>query len=224
MKAKIKEKHVSRNLRQSGWSIPKIATKLGVSESSVSLWVRDIRLTDAQKKKLDERSRSGWREKWKKQWRDKRLCYQEYGRKLAKQNDRLHMAGCLLYWAEGAKSRNTVAFANSDVNMTQLFVKFLQKCYGVKKSEITININCYLDHGLSMGEIEKWWLNKLRLSSLSLRKGTVAKPRSKPRSHRKNKLKYGICTIRVNQTKIVQSIFGAIQEYGAFKDNKWLDC
>lgn len=36
----------------------------------------------------------------------------------------LHLAGCMLYWAEGAKSRNTIEFANSDPNMVRLFCRF----------------------------------------------------------------------------------------------------
>ena len=31
------------------------------------------------------------------------------------------MAGCLLYWAEGSKDRNTMHFANSDINLVRFF-------------------------------------------------------------------------------------------------------
>lgn len=130
------------------------------------------------------------------------------------------MAGCMLYWAEGRKSRNTVSFANSDVNMLRLFVMFLKKCHQVKATEITMRVNCHLDHGLSLNKIEDWWLKKLGLPVTSLRKGTVV---VKP-GLRTTRLKYGVCTIDVNKTEIVQSIFGAIQEYGGFQDDGWLDC
>ena len=143
---------------------------------------------------------------------------------MARQNDRLHLIGCMLYWAEGSKERNSAGFANSDVNMTKLFVKFLRKCYHLKAADITVKVNCYLDHGLSLSEVENWWLKKLNLPSTSLRKGTVAKPRGKPRTLRKRKLKYGVCTVKVNKSEIVQSIFGAIQEYSWFKNDGWLDC
>jgi hypothetical protein len=38
-----------------------------------------------------------------------------------------------------------------------------------------------------------------------------------------NKLPYGTCRIVVSQTRVVQSIFGAIQEYAGFRRNDWLD-
>ena len=37
------------------------------------------------------------------------------------------MAGCMLYWAEGAKERNVVKFANSDAAMVRFFVRFLRE-------------------------------------------------------------------------------------------------
>jgi hypothetical protein len=33
----------------------------------------------------------------------------------------------------------------------------------------------------------------------------------------------GVCTIRVNSTRVVQHIFGAIQEYGGLDEPAWLD-
>jgi hypothetical protein len=40
---------------------------------------------------------------------------------------------------------------------------------------------------------------------------------------RKNKLPYGTCRVVVHRTRVVQSIFGAIQEYGGFSRREWLD-
>ncbi|MDX6388017.1 MAG: hypothetical protein QOD85_1819, partial [Gaiellaceae bacterium] len=40
---------------------------------------------------------------------------------------------------------------------------------------------------------------------------------------RKNKLPYGTCRVVVSKTTVVQSIFGAIQEYVGFDRESWLD-
>lgn len=40
---------------------------------------------------------------------------------------------------------------------------------------------------------------------------------------RRNKLPYGTCGLVVCDTRIVQSIYGAIQEYGGFTRLSWLD-
>jgi hypothetical protein len=220
MEAKTKERQEARKLRRGGWSFSRILSKVSASKSSISAWVRDIKLTDSQKTKLMKDGATVWGEKWREKWRNKRRSYQEAGKQQAKQGDLLHMAGCMLYWAEGSKCRNSVRFVNSDINMMRLFVMFLRRCYQVKASEITLKVSCYLDHGLSLRNIENWWLKELGLANASLRKGTVVKPRKK---HKRKKLKYGVCTVRVNKTEIIQSIYGAIQEYGGFQDNRWLD-
>jgi hypothetical protein len=42
---------------------------------------------------------------------------------------------------------------------------------------------------------------------------------------RRNKLPYGVCSIRVRRsTRILQHIYGAIQEYAGFDEPRWLDC
>ncbi len=51
-KEKKDEKREARELRKEGASIKKIASKLNVARSSVSIWVRDIILTDIQKEIL----------------------------------------------------------------------------------------------------------------------------------------------------------------------------
>jgi hypothetical protein len=117
----------------------RIAAELGVSVSTVHSWTRGIKLTPEQR----ERNLRGPRgpqnplhiarrtETWRRKHRDKRLAYQEEGRSRAREMDPLHMAGCMLYWAEGAKERNHLMIANSDVAMLQFFMRFLRESLGV---------------------------------------------------------------------------------------------
>ena len=39
---------------------------------------------------------------------------------------------------------------------------------------------------------------------------------------KKDKLPYGVCTLRFAQHRIVQHIYGAIQEYAGFDEPRWL--
>jgi predicted transcriptional regulator len=50
---KHEERLAARKLRSEGCSIKAICRQLGVAQSSVSNWVRDIELTPLQKAKLD---------------------------------------------------------------------------------------------------------------------------------------------------------------------------
>lgn len=128
----------------------------------------------------------------------------------------------MLYWADGAKSRNTIEFANSDPNMVRLFCRFLRECLGVPDERIRVRLNVYTRNGMSLQEIEDHWLGTLDLPGSCLR-GHVLNHTPTSSSGRKRTLPYSVCTIRVHSTRLVQHIFGAIQEYGGFEELRWLD-
>lgn len=223
----------ARELREEGWSIRKIATTLNVSKGSVSLWVRDIVLTDAQKEELiSSKYQSGnglkvWEIGSKanqKKCRNLRLAHQNKGRLKAKEADNDHQAMCMLYWAEGTKSRNSCSFANSDVDMLRYFLRMLKKYFSLKDSEISLKMHVHLDNGFDLEEIEKFWLKELDLPVSCLRKSYIdTRQRKSGKNSRKNVLYNGVCTIQIGRTDIVQHIYGAIQEYCKFENHKWLD-
>src|SRR6476469_5582310 len=109
---KVKEREEARRLRrEEGMSMKAIARELGVSVGSVSLWTRDIELTEEQIDLLTSRNgRFGAQARGHRQRsenaRIKRLRAQMEGRMMARRGDPLHRAGCMLYWGEGSKARN----------------------------------------------------------------------------------------------------------------------
>jgi hypothetical protein len=57
-----------------------------------------------------------------------------------------------------------------------------------------------------------------------LRKHTLNHLPTSSSGGKKNKLPYGVCALRVlRSTRIVQHIYGAIQEYAGFEEPRWLD-
>src|SRR5207249_8774107 len=56
---KTKERLRARELRAQGWSVKEIERYLGVSRSSVSLWVRNVAIGPAERRRLIERVRLG---------------------------------------------------------------------------------------------------------------------------------------------------------------------
>ena len=130
----------------------------------------------------------------------------------------------MLYWAEGAKSRNTVCLANSDPQLVRYFCDFLRHSFGVPDTDFTLRLHLYLGNGLSLEEVEEHWLELLRPPRTALRKHAVNPLPTSSSGRKKNKLPYGVCTIRVaRSTAIVQHIYGAIQEYSGFDQPDWLD-
>lgn len=130
----------------------------------------------------------------------------------------------MLYWADGAKARNTLALANSDLNMVRLFCRFLRGCFQVTNDQITLRLNVYTGNGLSLREIEDRWLSALDLPRSCLRGHTLNHTPTSSSGKKKNRLPYGVAQIRVlRSTHLVQHVLGAIQEYGRFDEPAWLD-
>jgi hypothetical protein len=129
----------------------------------------------------------------------------------------------MLYWAEGAKSRNQVRFSNSDAEMVRLFVRFLREYFAVRDDEIRLTCNLFADHLERQEEREQFWLDTAGLPATCLRKSTVNTYSKYSKKKRCNKLPHGTCQVTVSRTRVVQSIYGAIQEYGGFERREWLD-
>ena len=129
----------------------------------------------------------------------------------------------MLYWAEGAKGRNAVKFANSDPQMVWFFRRFLTEALGVGVGKIAMRLNVYTTNGLTIEEIERYWLQLLELPDSSVRKHTLNHLPTSSSGKAKNKLPFGVCTLSVHSSRVVQHIYGAIQEYGGFEEPAWLD-
>jgi hypothetical protein len=129
----------------------------------------------------------------------------------------------MLFWAEGSRRRNTVVFTNSDPEMVRYFVAFLRSSYGVQDDAFSVNCNLFADHVERQHEIEQFWLDTLGLPRSSLRKSTVNVYSKHSQKKRRNKLPYGTVRVCVHSTRVVQSIYGSIQEYAGFERPEWLD-
>jgi hypothetical protein len=227
-RVKTKERIRARELRQvEGRSVREIQEILGVSPSSVSLWVRDIELSPEQHAALHARNpayngqRAGTEAKIAK-YRAIRARYQRDGRSLVQGNPDF-AAGCMLYWAEGRKTRNSAQMTNSDPEVLRFFAKFLRRYFAVPDEQFSVRCNLFADHLARQQEVEWFWLDTLSLQHSCLRKSIVNVYSKHSQKKRRNMLPYGTCQVSVHRTQIVQTIFGAIQEYGGFDRPEWLD-
>jgi len=62
-------------------------------------------------------------------------------------------------------------------------------------------------------QIQHWWLDRLRLPTGCLRKAIGNRPSLASRKRKGHVLPYGTARLSIHSTSIVQSIYGAIQEY-----------
>jgi hypothetical protein len=222
---KTEERVRARELRTLGWSIGEIERELKVARSSVSNWVRDVPLSAEARDRLLVRAGTGPLTSAARSTataRARRLGYQAEGRALARDRSRMYAAGCVLYWAEGAKGRNTVKLTNSDPEVLAFFADFLRREFDVPDPKMRVYCNLFADHLEKQSAIEDFWLAKLRLPRLCLCKTIVNTYSKYSQKKRSNKLPYGTTALVVHSTQIVQTIYGSIQEYGGFERPEWL--
>lgn len=219
---KAKEKAEAIKLRKSGLSVRQIAGVLDVSQGSVHLWTNNIELSEEDKKRLACRGNKNAVPIIKEKAMRKRELYQESGKLMAKCMDPLHIMGTMLYWGEGTKSRNVIEFTNSDPNMMKLFVDFLQSCLKIGSKDIFVTVNCHAETEEAVASAEEFWLKVTKVPRKNLKKTQINKSSKCSKKKRGNTLPFGTCRIRVYNTELVQGIYGAIQEYGGFKNEQWL--
>jgi predicted transcriptional regulator len=215
---KFEKRQKARELRIGGKSVPNIAKELGVAKSSVSMWVRDIQLTEEQRKNFGTNQGKhllAFSQERKISSLKLRQKYQEDGRKRAAEHDLLHCMGCMLFWAEGTKDKNTITFTNSDVHMLRIFLRFLRECFHVTNNQITVRINCFIKHEADWESVKLYWKNELGIDESMFRK-----PTTKVTDVVEN---YGVCALTVCNTELAQQIYGSIQEYGGFNNGMCLE-
>ena len=126
----------ARELRGRGMDYEEIAARLGVSKSSVSLWVRDLpvpaRLSYEEcRKRSVEGTRRYWEAERPAREAERAAVRDAATAEIGPLSEReVLIAGAIAYWCEGAKSKpyrrdEQVNFINSDANVIRLFLAFL---------------------------------------------------------------------------------------------------
>ena len=205
------EKEKAIKLRYEGYSLNEIRSVLGVAKSSVSIWVRNIELTEQQKQRL--REKGFYREAVEKR-RISRLAGEKAKRdlvinaaqksikKISKRE--LWLIGVMLYWAEGGKTRRAVRFSNSDPRMIKIMMVFFRRICVVPETKFRghIHIHPHLDY---IGA-ENYWSLISGIPRDQLYK-TYRIP-SKSSQGKKDSLPYGTFDVYVLSTELFYKMNG----------------
>lgn len=182
MKALVQEKELAIKLRRQGSSYKEILAQVPVAKSSLSLWLKDLPLTDSEKSVLKKRTDSNithGRIKAAAANQQRRLDREKIWFEEAKnafvihKNDPFFHSGVSLYWAEGAKRSDTFQFTNSDVDMIKVMISWLEKFTVYERQEIRYRL--YIHKFYAHEDCEQWWAKKLGVSHHQFKK-TVYKP------------------------------------------------
>jgi hypothetical protein len=182
----------ARNLREQGLAYHQIAAELGVSKSSVSLWVRDLpRPPRLSFQECRKRSAEGVRRYWAVQG-----PLREAGRaavsaaaaaQIGELSDReILIAGAIAYWCEGGKSKphnphDRVSFVNSDAALIRFFLRFLDVA-GVGPERLIFRV--YIHESADVEAAQRFWLDATQADPAQFRRPTLK--RHNPGTVRKN--------------------------------------
>lgn len=216
---KAKEKKIAIEMRKQGKSMNEIAKKLGVSKGSVSLWVRDIKLTKEQRKTL---SLKGFSVDAIEKRRINRLKNEHCKRRLVIDKARkdikeisdyeLKIVGAVLYLGEGRKNQRTVSVANADPDVIKMMMKFFRKICKVKEEKFRGHI--HIHSHFNVKKAEKYW-SEITNIPLSQFYKTYSKL-SIASKGKKDNLPLGTFDIYVCDTKLFLTIMGWIEEIKKF--------
>lgn len=220
---KVKDQVIA--LRLKGHSVRQIAKELNIKIGSAGYYSESVPLTTEQLASLEKRDPAKNPDvlagKIKKRFYDIRLGFQTKGAKMAKRYDHKFIAGCMLYWAEGAKNKNTFSFINTDVHMVKFMKEFLYRYFPNIIPKIKFVIRLHDTETKPKEEVLRFWSELLNqpIEAFQFRQAPASKT---SKCQKLNKHVYGCCIMYVCSTELVQTVFGAIQEYCGFKKEAWL--
>ena len=182
----------ARELRERGLDYEEIAGALGVSKSSVSLWVRDMpRPERLSYEECRKRSAEGSRQYWEVE-RPAREAQREAVRAAAAgqigvlSKREILIAGAIAYWCEGAKSKpyhrqERVVFINSDPGLIEFFLRFLREA-GVEPNRLRFRV--HIHETADVAAAEQFWCSVTAADPGQFQRTTLK--RHNPRTVRKN--------------------------------------
>ncbi|WP_030262171.1 hypothetical protein [Streptomyces violens] len=177
----------ARELRRAGKTYNEIVAELGVSKSSVSLWVRDLPKPIPSPERMHRMREARWapyREARDRQCAETKAAA---AKEIGKLSDReLFLIGAGLYWAEGSKDKpyrrtEVVAFVNSDPDMIRVYLRWLD-LLGVGRDRLHLHV--MIHESADVAGAERYWADLTGVDVTTFGKTTLKK--HNPKTVRKN--------------------------------------
>lgn len=151
-RGKVEQQEKARLLRSENRTLKEIAEILGVSKSSVSLWVRDMNVEIHQRRPGVRRSNKLHDAKLAQIEACNRLGIERIGQL---SEDAFLAAGAALYAGEGGKTDKAVNFANTNADMMRFFCVWLRRHFAIDESRLRVRV--YLHEGLDLDAAQAHW-------------------------------------------------------------------
>lgn len=201
----VQKRQKAVELRKKGYSYRDILAELDVAKSSLSLWLKDLPLTDEEKISLKNRKdgnislgriRSGAALRRRRLERES-IVLEEAKIEFAKhEEESFFHIGISLYWAEGTKRFSGFQFINSSQEMIILMIRWIEKYFNIERN--TLYYTLYIHKEYAFENCEKFWADLIKVPA-SLFKKTIYK--ASVRTYKKNKNYKGCFRITIPRGK-----------------------
>ena len=225
------KKNIAIDMRKRGMSYSEIENRTHVPKSTLSYWLKNLKLTEEQKKKLNEQRLEAMKRGLEKKTSQRlqmidqiKITSVKSINKISKRE--LWLMGIVLYWRERFLSGNEsdmregVRFTSSDPYLIKLFLKWLYEIGDIKNDEIKFNIFIGEKRRNSMNEVIEYWADVTNLSPNFFSSVYFQKERLKKAKRTiKNKTSMGLLRVRVKSSSMLaRQIAGWV--YGIIKSTK----
>ena len=215
---KLVERRKVIELRLQGKSYSEIKRIINVSKSSLSLWLRNVPLTEEQISDLKEKKEQSierYRETMKlKRLKRSSLYYKNQVKKWIPLSDReVFIAGLFLYLGEGNKAnRNSIGITNTDPSVIKFALYWIINSLKVPREKICISLHLYGD--MDVERESDYWLKELQMEKSCLRNPYIKK--SLRANLDQKGYGHGTCGLFVYNTVVKENILMAMR---AITDN-----
>jgi transcriptional regulator with XRE-family HTH domain len=213
-----KDKNKAILLRKQGKSYNEIAKILNVPKSTLSLWLKNVKMPPKIEKKFWNKTRKNWAENITRFNKERAKIAKEKAKqiqnlaskdigKISKRE--LFLIGIALYWAEGhKKSRWRLDFTNSDPIMIKIIMRFFREILRIKEDKFSATAQIHPN--ITSEKAINYWS---RTTKIPKRQFLKTYTRLTPTSKRKrafNVLLYGTLRVSISGVKITNKMKGWI--------------
>jgi transcriptional regulator with XRE-family HTH domain len=200
---KVVEQVAARELRAGGMTVPDIAAELGVSKSSVSLWVRDVPVPPMARRQT--RSQTPHPHKLRRLAEIEEMDRRGLERLGALDEQAFLAAGAALYAGEGAKGEGVV-FANTDPALLDLHMRWIRHFFEIDEQRLRGSL--YLHRGLDVAAATDFWSHRLGIPVAQFIRPQIVEPVA---TKKKSKHLNGCMTVRYSCARTHREVMGVVR-------------
>lgn len=214
------KKNIAIEMRKKGLSYSEIKDQIHIPVSTLSFWLRKIKLSDEQKKKLDDRRSTAIKRGQAKNILKRKNEIDELKKHAVKSihkisDKELWLMGIMLYWRERLLSSNEndlkkgVKFTSSDPYLIKFFLKWLRDVGHIENEELEFDLFLKQKEKKETEEAVVYWKDVVDIHGSNIKniyyikKSPGRKNSKKPSRKFKNNSQYGLLRIRVKSSSLL---------------------